>query len=58
MKNEITKLLSKPMDRKAFLQHVGVALLAVTGITGLLAAILRPEDGPSAQGSGSKPYGR
>lgn len=58
MKNEITKLLSKPMDRKAFLQHVGVALLAITGITGLLTAIFRTEDGPSAQGSKSKRYGR
>jgi hypothetical protein len=41
MKNEIAKLMAKPMDRKGFLQHLGIVALAVTGVTGLLAALSR-----------------
>jgi hypothetical protein len=59
MKNEINKLLSKPMDRKGFLQHASIALLAVTGVAGLLAALSRgiPSE-TQHSGYGDSRYGR
>lgn len=58
MRNEFNKLLTKPMDRKMFLRYMGGTLLAVTGITGLLSALLHTESQSTARGYGSNPYGR
>lgn len=58
---QLTTILSKEMDRKAFLKYSGGVLLAVVGITGLLNALsgVGGEDNPgaSASGYGGKPYG-
>ena len=62
MKNEITTLMTKPMDRKDFLKHVGIVVLAVTGVTGLLAALNHGVSGVPSQtqhgGYGGSRYGR
>lgn len=39
MKNEFDTLFQKEMDRKAFLRHVGVGLMALTGITTVIKAL-------------------
>ncbi len=39
MKNELDKLLQKQMDRKAFLKHVGIGFVAMTGFATLLKAL-------------------
>ena len=36
MHKPVKQLLSKEMDRREFLAHVGAGVLAVVGITGLL----------------------
>lgn len=37
IRKELDGLLTKPMDRKDFLKHVGVGIIAVTGV----AAVIR-----------------
>lgn len=39
MKNEFNNLLQKEMDRKAFLQHVGIGFAVVTGAATLLKTL-------------------
>ena len=59
MKNEIEHLLQKEMDRTAFLQHVGIALLALTGFASVMRALSgHGISGKAVQsGFGSGPYG-
>jgi hypothetical protein len=60
IRDEINKLMNKPMDRKGFLQHIGATILIVTGITGLIAALTNPT-GTERRGSagyGGSRYGR
>ena len=35
MKNQLSNILEKEIDRRDFLKHVGIALLAVSGVTTL-----------------------
>jgi hypothetical protein len=61
MKNQLQQLLAKPMDRKDFLKHVGIMALAVTGVTGLLAALMNAggnHNSTGAGGYGESRYGR
>lgn len=58
MKNDLNSLLAKEMDRKEFLKHVGIGLVALTGASALLNAL----NGVSAPrrrtaGYGSSAYG-
>ncbi|HCR55944.1 TPA: hypothetical protein DIV49_03145 [Candidatus Saccharibacteria bacterium] len=39
MKNQISTLLEKEMDRTTFLQHVGIGLLALTGFASIMGAL-------------------
>ena len=39
MKNQLNSLLEKEMDRTAFLQHVGIGLLALTGFSAVFKAL-------------------
>lgn len=39
MQDELQKLLQKRMDRRAFLQHVMVGFVAMTGIAALLKTL-------------------
>lgn len=39
MKNEIDSLLQKEMDRRDFLKHVGVGLVALTGASALVRTL-------------------
>ena len=48
MKSELNNLLQKEMDRTAFLQHVGIGLVAITGIASVVKALT------SMSGSGQK----
>ena len=62
MKNkQLITILSKEMDRKAFLKYSGGVLLAVMGITGLLNALSgvggEESSKTNASGYGGKPYG-
>lgn len=40
IKQELDVLLNKKMDRKDFLKHVGIAVVAVTGISALTRALV------------------
>lgn len=57
------ELLQQEMSRKEFLQHVGIGLLGVVGITAFvsnLERLLSPKKGgsESQSGYGFSPYGR
>ena len=39
MKDEIDSLLQKEMDRKAFLKHVAVGFVALTGVSTVIKAL-------------------
>lgn len=56
----VTSILEKEMDRKEFLQHIGLAFLALTGVSGLMRTfgqqqLMQP--GKIQNGYGSMPYG-
>ena len=59
----VEELLQKEMDRKDFLKHVGIAMIAMTGVTALLKSLTQhPLTGQQqhksqAQGYGAMPYG-
>lgn len=58
MKNEVDKLLQKQMDRKAFLKHVGVGFVALTGFATLLKTLNSVSDKPKrTSGYGASAYG-
>jgi hypothetical protein len=55
-------LLEKEMDRKDFLKHVGVAMVALTGVSALFKTLLQHPTGqtashPRPMGYGSMAYG-
>lgn len=61
LKTDMNAILSKKMDRKDFLKHVAIGVVALTGI-GTLARTLapsRPKESVSAvpQGYGASAYG-
>lgn len=62
-KYTLQHILDREMDRREFLQYVGVALLAIIGVNRVLSS-LSPRDGVTmpTEGQrsdyGSSPYGR
>lgn len=42
MREEVESLLHKEMDRRDFLRHIGIGLIALTGITALLRSLAGP----------------
>ncbi len=65
MSNQTSKaslgdLLNKEMDRKQFLKHLGVGVLAISGVSAALRSMTFESSGKSSQpsGYGSSPYGR
>lgn len=60
MKNNLTSLLEREMDRREFIILIGTLLLAVTGISGLLRStshVLEPVK-KTSKGFGSRGYGQ
>lgn len=64
LKENLKDLLEQPMDRKNFLKHIGVALVALTGISAIAGSLLGRNLGSSvvsqdggAQGYGASAYG-
>jgi hypothetical protein len=59
VQKQITTLLSKEMDRKDFLKHVGIAVIAVTGVSGVISSLTKL-DVPSKKtaGYGGSAYGK
>lgn len=56
MKNEIDALLQKEMDRKAFLKHVAIGFVALTGLGAILKS-MNGLGGRQASGYGASAYG-
>lgn len=58
MKNEFNDLMQKQMDRRDFLKHVGIAFVALTGLSALIKT-LNMVAGPKTQtmGYGANVYG-
>lgn len=67
-KNELNTLLTKKMDRKDFIKHVGIGAIAAVGLSSILKAVSSvgtpsaPSSTSSASnttslGYGSSPYG-
>lgn len=61
IKDHANAILSKEMDRKDFLKHVGVAVAAVAGVSAALSSLNKLGTGQSVKGSragyGSSSYG-
>lgn len=57
MKNELNALLEKEMDRREFLRHVGIGLVALTGVSGLLKALNGASTPRRSAGYGASVYG-
>lgn len=55
----VTTILEKEMDRKEFLQHVGMAFLALTGVSGLMRTFGQQQlpQTKIQNGYGAMPYG-
>lgn len=51
----VENVLSKEMDRKQFLTHVGAGLLAVVGISGIIKTL--GDNKPAHSGYGASVYG-
>lgn len=58
MKNDLNSLLAKEMDRREFLKHIGIGVVALTGASALLKT-LNSISGPTRRtsGFGSGAYG-
>lgn len=58
LKLDASKLLQKEMDRKEFLQHAGIAALALTGASALLRVLVeQPTKQTGSVGYGGSSYG-
>lgn len=57
IKAQVDDLLGKEVDRKEFLKHVGIGVVAMTGVLGVLKALNLVGMPNSAQGYGSSIYG-
>lgn len=57
MKNDLQALLAKEVDRKDFLKHVGVGLVALTGIASLTQSMNNVGRKPQVLGFGAGVYG-
>ncbi|MEO5691440.1 MAG: hypothetical protein ABIQ64_04595 [Candidatus Saccharimonadales bacterium] len=59
MKNEITNLFNTPMDRGAFLKHIGLAAVLFLGINNLIQVLGRGQvTSQNVSGYGATDYGR
>ncbi|MGH7197104.1 MAG: hypothetical protein ACREGJ_05080 [Candidatus Saccharimonadales bacterium] len=56
MKPQLNDLLQKRMDRKDFIKHVAVGLVAMTGVTAAIKAMYTPPQG-RPQAYGASAYG-
>lgn len=65
-KNELNTLLAKKMDRKDFLKHVGIGVVAAVGLSSIIkavstsgapAAISSSQSNASSLGYGGSAYG-
>lgn len=54
----LSTLLAKQMDRREFLLHVGLVLLAVTGISSIVKIVTNPKGETPKTGFGAGPYGK
>ena len=58
IKTQVDDLLGKEVDRKEFLKHVGIGVIAMTGVLGVLKTLnLVGGSSSLAQGYGSSVYG-
>lgn len=58
MKNDLSSLLQKEMDRRDFLKHVGAGLVAMTGAAALVKTLNDVgSPRPRAAGYGASVYG-
>lgn len=57
MKNDLNVLLEKEMDRREFLKHVGIGLIALTGASALLKALNGASAPRRTSGFGAGAYG-
>ena len=62
IKENLSELLAKEMDRKDFLRHVAIAAVALTGVAGILSALSGQHftgfgQPTQSRGYGSMPYG-
>jgi len=60
MNTRVQEILEKPMDRRQFLEHLGMGILAIIGITSLLNLFLheKPSAPSGLTGYGSSAYGK
>lgn len=65
-KNELNTLLAKKMDRKDFLKHVGIGVVAAVGLSSIIKAVSSsgapagsssPKSNSSSLGYGGSAYG-
>ena len=52
-KKSLQNLLTKPMDRKEFLQYAGATALALVGVSGLVKTLLGSQHVKNGYGSSS-----
>lgn len=59
MKQQIASILIKEMNRGEFLRYVGVAFLALVGISGVISTLTRLDGSSKSNGSdyGGNTYG-
>lgn len=52
IKQQVSTLMQKEMDRKAFLKHAGIAALALVGLPAIVNALSTATNGPAPTRSG------
>ena len=57
MKNDLQALLAREVDRRDFLKHVGLAVIAATGIGAALKSVTADQVRQQASGFGAGAYG-
>ena len=57
MRDQIANLFEKEMDRKDFLRHIGIAFVAVVGLSTILTALERMSSSDKTGGYGGSAYG-
>lgn len=57
IKEELNTLLTKKMDRKDFLKHIGIGVVAVTGLSAFLKALAPAPKKAAVQQTNASQYG-
>lgn len=57
LKTSVNDLLEKEMDRKDFLKHVGIGIVALTGVTAALNSLVKQPAALRNQSYGANTYG-